>query len=130
MIPLLQKFSDQTYALLRIFSGLLFACHGFQKVFGMLGGEARPLMSLPGAAGIIELIGGILILVGFSTSWVAFICSGQMAVAYFISHASRAFWPIQNRGELAVLYCLIFLYFAAKGSGIWSLDGVFGKKDT
>ena len=104
------------YAALRIVAGLMFACHGAQKLFGVLGGRQLPLMSQSGAAGVIELVCGLLIAVGFLTSLAAFLASGEMAAAYFIAHAPRGPLPIQNGGELAVLYCFVFLYFAARGT--------------
>ena len=104
------------YAALRIVAGLMFACHGAQKLFGVLGGRQVPLMSQSGAAGVIELVCGLLIAVGFLTSLAAFLASGEMAAAYFIAHAPRGPLPIQNGGELAVLYCFVFLYFAARGT--------------
>jgi putative oxidoreductase len=117
----LARYAEQLYAVLRIVSGFLFACHGAQKVFGVLGGQkaGAPLYM---AAGWIELIGGILIAVGFLTPIVAFICSGEMAVAYFMAHFPQGVWPIENGGELAALYCFLFLYMAARGAGIWSID--------
>jgi putative oxidoreductase len=110
---------------MRIMAGLLFICHGLQKVFGMFGGMGGgpvPLFSLFGIAGMIEVIGGAFITLGLFAGYVALIASGEMAVAYFIGHFPQGFWPIQNRGELAVLNCFIFLYMATRGSGIWSLD--------
>jgi putative oxidoreductase len=95
----------------------LFACHGFQKLFGVMGGQRPPLLSMFGAAGIIESVAGLLIAIGLWASPAAFIASGEMAVAYFHAHAPRAFFPIQNAGEPAVLYCFLFLYVAARGSG-------------
>lgn len=121
MHRLLGKYSGQLYALLRIVAGLLFACHGAQKLFGALGGQAQPLASLMGLAGIIEFLGGLLVALGLFASWAAFIASGQMAAAYFMAHFSRGFWPLENGGELAVLYCFLFLYIAARGSGLWSV---------
>jgi putative oxidoreductase len=117
------KFSSTAYALLRIVSGLMFAMHGTQKLFGFPTGSPVQIVSLMGLAGIIELATGVLIAVGFRTHWAAFLASGQMAVAYFRVHASQSAYPIMNRGELAVLYCFLFLYMAAHGSGPWSLDG-------
>jgi putative oxidoreductase len=123
----LGPWTSQLYALLRIVAGLLYACHGAQKLFGVLGGVgeqpgmAVPLYSLAGLAGGIELVGGLCIALGLLTSYTAFIASGEMAAAYFIAHAPRSFWPLQNNGELAVLYCFLFLYMAARGAGIWSL---------
>jgi putative oxidoreductase len=126
MKAVLGKFEPQAYALLRIAAGLLFAQHGAQKLFGALGGEAVQLASLMGLAGVIEFFGGLLIALGFFTSPVAFIASGEMAVAYFMAHASRGPAPIQNGGELAVLYCFVFLYMAARGSGLFSVDAARG----
>ena len=112
-----KRFEPYAYALLRVVAGLLFLFHGLQKLFGMYGGQTAELMSLRGLAGLIELVGGALIMIGLYTSPVAFIASGQMAVAYFMSHQPQAFWPIQNRGELAALYCFVFLYISTRGSG-------------
>ena len=121
MQSLLGKYSAYFYALLRIVAGLLFAQHGVQKLFGLLGGTRQPLMSQMGLAGIIETFGGLGIALGVFTSPLAFLASGQMAVAYFQAHLPRGFWPIQNGGELAVLNCFLFLYIASRGSGKWSL---------
>jgi len=121
MQSLLAPYSPYFYALLRIVAGLLFAQHGVQKLFGLLGGTEQPLMSQMGVAGIIETFGGLAIALGLFTSPVAFVASGQMAVAYFQAHLPRGFWPIQNGGELAVLNCFLFLYIASRGSGKWSL---------
>ena len=120
----LSRFSPYLYAALRIVAGLAFAQHGAQKLFGQLGGTAVELTSQRGIAGIIEFVGGIMIALGLFTAPVAFIASGEMAVAYFQAHAPRAFWPVMNGGELAVLYCFIFLYFAAAGSGKLSIDSI------
>ena len=122
MKPLLGRFTEPTYALLRIVAGLLFAFHGLQKVFGMYGGTQMPMFSQFWFAGVIELVGGVLIAIGLFTSVAAFICSGEMAVAYFQSHAPKGTWPALNGGELAVLYCFLFLYIAARGGGAWSVD--------
>jgi len=120
----LGKYSSYFYAILRIVSGLLFAMHGSQKLFGWPGDKpAVEIASLMGFAGIVELVGGLLIAIGFLTSWAAFIASGQMAVAYFMAHASRDPFPILNQGEPAMLFCFLFLYIAAQGAGIWSVDG-------
>ena len=118
------RFAPWCYVLLRVVAGLAFAQHGAQKLFGLLGGEAVALTSLRGLAGIIEFVGGIMIALGLFTSPVAFIASGEMAYAYFTAHAPRGFWPIQNGGELAVLYCFIFLYLSAVGSGKLSIDSI------
>jgi putative oxidoreductase len=124
----LGRFAPHLFALLRIIAGLMFAMHGTQKIFawptagpGGGGGGLPPLML---AAGWIEIIGGVLIAIGFFASFAAFICSGEMAVAYFKVHAPNGFWPTVNQGELAVLYCFLFLYIAAAGAGIWSIDAL------
>lgn len=117
MQKFLGKYSDLLYGVMRIVVGLLFACHGAGKLFGMLGAQQQELASLMGLAGVIEFFGGLLIALGIFTSWAAFIASGQMAVAYFMMHAPQGFWPIQNQGELAVLYCFVFLYIASRGGG-------------
>ena len=121
----LGRFSPYFYVALRIIAGLAFAQHGAQKMFGLLGAkQAAPLMSQMGMAGVIEFVGGILIALGLFTSPVAFIASGEMAVAYFQNHMPRGLWPIQNGGELAVLYCFIFLYLMSIGSGKLSIDAI------
>ncbi len=126
--------SEQLYAVLRIVAGLLFAVHGSPKLLGVLGGfgetpgATAPVLSLMWFSGIIEVIGGGMIALGLFTPYVAFIASGEMAVAYFRAHAPSGFWPNLNRGELAALYCFVWLYMAAKGSGIWSVDRMF-KRD-
>jgi putative oxidoreductase len=118
----LAPYAPYFYALLRIVAGLLFAQHGAQKLFGWLGASAAvPLLSQGGLAGVIEFCGGLAIAVGAFTSPIAFLASGQMAVAYFLAHLPRGAWPIQNGGELAALYCFLFLYIAARGSGKWSV---------
>ena len=119
---ILGRFSSQLYAIMRIVAGLLFACHGAQKLFGVLGGQQVALGSMFGAAGIIELVGGLLIAIGFLTGTVAFIASGEMAYAYFTMHQPRGTFPIQNGGELAALYCFVFLFIAARGAGMWGVD--------
>jgi len=125
MQKLLGRFSPLFYALLRLAAGLVFAQHGAQKMFGVLGAKtAVPLMSQLGVAGIIEFVGGILIALGLFTTPVAFVASGEMAWAYFQQHAPHGLWPIQNGGEPAVLYCFIFLYIASVGSGKISLDAI------
>ena len=125
MERLLGRYSSYIYALLRIVAGLLFLQHGLQKLFGIPGTQPPvDVMTQAGLAGVIETIGGILIALGLFTSPVAFIASGEMAVAYFQVHAPRGFWPMMNGGELAALYCFIFLYFAAVGSGKWSVDSL------
>ena len=122
----LGKYSGFFYALLRIIAGVLFACHGAQKLFGWLGGQ-KQTDTLLQVAGVIEFVGGILIAVGLFAGFVALIAAVQMVVAYFKVHASKGAWPIMNGGELAVLYCFIFLYIASVGSGILSIDSLIGK---
>jgi putative oxidoreductase len=120
--PFLRKLEPPAYALLRIATGLLFLFHGLQKMFGLFGGQRVPLASLMGAAGIIELVGGGLVMIGLLTPLAAFVCSGEMAYAYFTAHQPSGTWPIQNRGELAALYAFVFLYIATRGTGIWGVD--------
>jgi putative oxidoreductase len=121
------KWADTLYGLMRIIIGLLFSCHGAQKLFGVLGGQggARGLMLV---AGIIEFGCGLLIAVGLFGALAAFLASGEMAAAYFMFHAKQGFWPILNKGELAVVYCFAFLYIAARGSGALSIDSLMGRK--
>ena len=119
----MKSFAAQTYALMRIVIGLLFFCHGTQKLFDFpsaLSFEGTPFVIY--GAGSIECLGGLLIAMGLFTRWMAFVCSGLMAVAYWMAHGTKAFFPIDNGGELAALYCFIFLFIAAHGPGIWSLD--------
>jgi putative oxidoreductase len=118
------------HALLRIFAGGVIAQHGAQKLFGVLGGvdgaghSAVMGLTLSGIAGPIEFIGGVLVIVGLFTRPVAFILAGEMAVAYFLMHFPRGFWPVQNHGDLPVVLCFAFLYIAATGAGAFSLDGL------
>jgi putative oxidoreductase len=127
MIP--DRYAPQLYAVLRIVAGFLFMFHGLQKILGMFGSTAVPMGVWPfWYAGIIELVGGILILIGLFARPVAFICSGEMAAAYFMAHQPKGTWPIQNQGELAVLYCFLFLYIAARGAGTWSADAARGSR--
>lgn len=118
----LGRFSPQLYAILRIIAGLMFFLHGTQKILGWPGGGFGQLPMRAVIAGWLEMVLGALITVGLLGSLAAFIASGLMAVAYFWGHAGEGFWPILNKGELAVLYCFLFLYIAAAGSGIWSID--------
>ena len=117
------KFTPQASAVLRIMTGLLFLEHGSAKLLGFPPGmTAPPLFSLYGMSGLLELVGGLLIVLGLFTRPVAFILAGEMAVAYFMAHVSKGFFPMQNGGDAAVLFCFVFLYFAAAGAGIWSVD--------
>lgn len=116
-----------THGALRIGTGLLFLEHGLQK-FGMFGGTVVPLASQMGVAGVLEVAGGVLIAVGLLTRPVAAVLVAEMLVAYVQAHAPQGVWPITNRGELALLYALIFAYFAANGAGGLSLDGIIGRR--
>jgi putative oxidoreductase len=122
MQKLIARAEPVVYALLRIVAGLLFLQHGLQKVFGLLGGTAVPLASRSGAAGIIEIVTGPLIALGIFTPVAALIASGEMAFAYFLVHAPQHVWPIVNRGELAALYCFLFLYIAVRGAGRFAIQ--------
>ncbi len=124
---MLKFLEARALSVLRIAAGFAFSLHGFQKLFGLFGGldgngAAASFPSLVWTAGALETAGGLLIMLGLFTRPVAFILSGQMAVAYFMMHSPRGFWPILNGGELAVLYCFIFLYLAMAGAGPISLD--------
>src|SRR5437867_2633502 len=128
MTNFLSKFSDHSYALMRIVAGFMFACHGAQKLFGALGGKVAIHDPLGLVAGIVEFGAGSLIALGLLTYPVAFLASGEMAVAYFKALARGGFWPIVNLGELAVLYCFVFLFIASRGAGIWSLDDLLRRR--
>jgi putative oxidoreductase len=119
----LGRYSPQLYAILRIVSGLMFALHGTQKLFGFPGDKPSAAGTLMMAGGIIEVVTGLLLALGLFASSAAFLASGEMAVAYFKAHfAVGNPIPNLNRGELAVVYCFLFLYVAAHGAGIWSID--------
>jgi putative oxidoreductase len=129
MASFMRPFESQAYAAFRIVAGLLFLWHGTEKLFGFP--EAMP----PGVpafityvGGPIELIGGVLVMIGLFTTWAAFISSGEMAVAYWLGHGLGlkgpfSIFPVVNHGELAILYCFAFLFISARGAGIWSVDG-------
>ena len=124
---MLTAWSPRLLSVLRIVAALLYMLHGTQKVFGVppsAGGATVALASRLGAAGVIEIVGGLLILLGLFTRPAAFICAGEMAFAYFLAHAPRGWLPNSNGGEVPVLYCFIFLYLAAAGGGAWSLDAL------
>lgn len=127
-----EKWTPYVLGILRIVTGFLFLQHGSAKLLGiphleMFAGGV-PLASLMGVAGILELVGGILIVLGLFTRPVAFILSGQMAVAYFLAHAPNGFLPILNQGELAAMYSFVFLYFTFAGAGKLSIDSIYCKK--
>jgi len=123
MFPFMHRYATHTYAMMRIVTGFLFLWHGTQKLFSV---PIAPPPQLPSfviaIAGPIELVGGLLVMIGLFAGWAAFLCSGLMAFAYWMAHATQALLPIQNMGELAALYCFVFLYISAHGSGIWSVD--------
>ncbi|GJG86195.1 hypothetical protein tb265_13760 [Gemmatimonadetes bacterium T265] len=128
--PVPARWTDLVLFVLRLVAGLMFACHGAQKLLGWFGGMPGPgggggtvpLFSMPGIAGALELVGGVLIVLGLFTRPVAFVLAGEMAVAYFMAHAPQGLLPIANHGEPAVLYCFIFLALWAIGPGAYSID--------
>jgi putative oxidoreductase len=122
----LEKYEDYAYAFMRIMAGAMFSFHGFQKILGLLTQQQPAVGSQLWFAGIIELVGGLLVMLGFQTRAAAFLSSGEMAVAYFQAHwkfqLGEMFFPTINRGELAVLYCFVFLFIATRGGVKWCLD--------
>ena len=127
MVTRWQSWAPQLLSILRIVAAFLFIQVGTAKLFAfpgavMPGGGTAPLGSLPGIAGLLETVGGLLLLVGLFTRPVAFLLSGEMAIAYFYGHAPQGFWPVLNMGTDAALYCFLWLYFSAAGPGPWSLD--------
>jgi putative oxidoreductase len=126
-MPLLKRWSEETYVLMRIVMGFMLTCHGVQKLFGLLEGHGNP-HGLLLVAGVIEFAGGLLIAVGLLASPAALIAAGEMAFAYFLVHARMSFWPILNDGEIVVANCFVFLYIAARGSGVLSLDSLFAAR--
>ena len=129
----MSRYENATLALLRVMAGLFLMQHGVQKLFGWLIPPDRPggaveLVSQRGLAGVLEVFGGILFVIGLFTRPMAFVLSGMLAVAYFQEHAPNGFWPILNRGELAALYCFVFFYFSARGGGAYSVDAVLERR--
>ena len=122
MASFMAPYSAQTYALMRIVVGFLFLWHGSQKVLGWPPSEMSAPALITWVAGPIELVGGLLVMLGVFTRWAAFLCSGLMAAAYWTAHGLNHPLPVINDGELAALYCFVFLSIAAKGPGIWSVD--------
>jgi len=119
----LGKYAPQVLGAMRALVGILFACHGAQKLLGAFGGPPPGVPpALVRTAGLVELVGGVLLTLGLFAREAAFLSSGLMAVAYFMAHAPSGFWPILNGGELAIAYCWLFLYIAAQGPGAWALD--------
>jgi putative oxidoreductase len=131
MIERAAAWGPQLRSLLRIVTALLFIEHGTAKLFSFPapqpGVESFQLVSLLGAAAVMEVVGGALVLVGLFTRPVALLLSGEMALGYFMIHAPKSFWPLLNGGEAAILYCFVFLYFAFAGPGPWSLDHRMGR---
>lgn len=127
----LSPFEPQLRSVLRIMSGLLLLQHGTTKVLNFPVSQMNevPLNSLPGIAGIFELVGGFLLVIGLFTRPTAFVLSGVLAAAYFIAHWPQGFFPLLNSGELAALYCFVFLYLAAAGPGPWSVDAMRDKAE-
>jgi putative oxidoreductase len=127
----LDVWAPRVRAILRIVTGIMFMMHGTQKMFGWPipphGGQSPPITSIYGVAGIIEIVCGALIAIGLLTRFAAFLASGEMAVAYFMAHAKSSFWPLENQGELAVVYCFLFLYFVFSGAGAWSVDALIDR---
>ena len=119
---LLDRREEQSYALLRIVTGFLFIWHGTQKLLNFPVEFPYPLNPLMYSAGTIEMVGGVLVMIGLFTRPAAFICSGTMAAAYWMAHGMNNVFPILNKGELAALFCFAFLFIAVRGAGIWSLD--------
>jgi len=126
MAAFMKPYEAQAFALARIFVGLLFLFHGAEKLFEFPGPPPQLPEALRYVAGVLELGCGGLVAIGFLTRWAAFIASGMMAVAYWLAHGTHALYPILNGGELAVLYCFVFLYISARGAGIWSIDAQRG----
>ena len=133
---LADRYQANVVSLFRVVIGLLFLCHGAASLFGVLGGSfgkghAVPVGTWPGwYAAVIQLVCGALVLVGLGTRIAAFLASGSMAYAYFVVHQEHALWPIQNGGELSVLFCWSFLLLVVTGPGAWSIDGLMGRDKT
>jgi putative oxidoreductase len=127
MVP--SRFTDTAYFLLRFVAGFMFALHGAQKLFGVLGGKVVTGDSLMLVAGVIELVAGILIAAGLFARVAGILASGEMAAAYLKAHLPQGPWPIQNGGELALLYCFLFLFVAAYGAGVYSLDAALRHRE-
>ncbi len=128
---ILDRYTPYALAALRIVTALIFMAHGTQKLLGFPAPPANgmpPLFSLLGFGGILELVGGLLILLGLFTRPVAFVLAGEMAVAYWMFHAPRNFYPTLNGGDAAILYCFVFLYLVAAGPGSWSIDRLLGRR--
>ena len=125
----MKGYESQAYALLRIVAGFLFLWHGTGKLLGFPPSSAEMPALVQYLGGSIELLGGVLVMIGLFTSWAAFLCSGMMAAAYWMAHGLNGVLPIQNGGELAALYCFAFLLISTRGAGIWSVDAARGGGD-
>jgi len=123
----LNRFADPFYCIMRFVVGLMFACHGLDKIFGVFTQKGEALPTLMAIGGWVEIICGFLIAFGLLTRVAAFIASGEMAVAFFMMHAQKGLIPYVNKGELAVVYCFVFFYIFLRGSGSWSIDAMMGK---
>jgi putative oxidoreductase len=123
----MRRFDGETYALLRVVTGFLFLWHGSQKLFGFPQAAPDAPAFILYVAGPIEFIGGLLVAVGLFTRWAAFLCAGLMASAYWMAHGTRHILPLLNEGELAALYCFVFLFISAHGAGRWSMDAARGE---
>jgi putative oxidoreductase len=122
MAPFMKPFDSHAYGALRIVAGFLFLWHGLSKLFGVPVPSPDAPAFVIYLGGGIELVGGVLVMIGLFTSWAAFLCSGMMAAAYWMAHGTQALLPLLNKGELAALYCFVFLFIAAHGGGRWSVD--------
>ncbi|MEX2123796.1 MAG: DoxX family protein [Woeseia sp.] len=135
MLSVMKSYQEQTYALMRIITGFLLLWHGTQKLFGFPPADYQASGYMLWLAGPIELVGGVMVMIGLFTRPFAFLCSGFAAAAYWIAHGSfdalpgSAFLPITNGGDLAVLMCFVFLYISARGAGIWSVDAARGSPE-
>src|SRR5580765_1597018 len=123
----LNRFADPFYCVMRFVVGLMFACHGLDKIFGVFTQKGEALPTLMAVGGWVEIVCGFLVAFGLLTRVAAFIASGEMAVAFFMMHAPKSLIPYVNKGELAVVYCFVFFYIFLRGSGSWSIDGMMGK---
>ena len=123
----LNRFADPFYCIMRLVVGLMFACHGLDKIFGTFSPKAEALPPLMVVGGWVEIVCGILVAFGLLTRLAAFVASGEMAVAFFMMHAPQGLLPYLNKGELAVVYCFVFFYIFLRGSGGWSIDAMMGK---
>jgi putative oxidoreductase len=128
-IPYIRNFAPHLLSVLRIFAAGSFFTHGTMKLFGWPAPFEYPLNTLLYTAGVLEVVGGLLLVVGLFARPVAFLLSGLMAFAYFLAHGSDGFFPVLNHGEAAMLYCFLFLYISAAGPGVWSLDALQGRGD-